>query len=177
MRPIGQRNHELPESKHPSSGIVCPSQTCPTGETCDNQTKPGLENKVGSSETHTPTPGCFAGCQLRHGVELHHAIEFFAMPIAIKCREGVCGATESSALSCRTVDVGRCCSSRLSNPELVLNHDSHVALLHHVLKCFQWPDWHLYNVLPLHVVGVVRGASLLYRSERTVEVAYISCGQ
>ncbi|GFY51225.1 hypothetical protein TNIN_51071 [Trichonephila inaurata madagascariensis] len=39
--------NEPSESKHPSSGIVCPSQTFSTYKTCENQSEPGLENKVG----------------------------------------------------------------------------------------------------------------------------------
>ncbi|GFR22737.1 hypothetical protein TNCT_630401 [Trichonephila clavata] len=35
------------------------------------------------------------------------------------------------------VDVSNYCSCRMPKPKIVLNHDSHVALLHHALKCFQ----------------------------------------
>ncbi|GFS33721.1 hypothetical protein TNIN_201771 [Trichonephila inaurata madagascariensis] len=72
QRHIGQRHHETLESKHPCSGIVCPSLIYPTGETCDNQSEPALENKVDAAKTHTP-PGSHAIYQLKHGVELHHA--------------------------------------------------------------------------------------------------------
>ncbi|GFQ92070.1 hypothetical protein TNCT_618111 [Trichonephila clavata] len=73
------------------------------------------------------------------------------------------------------VDVGHCCYRRMSHPELVLNHDSYVALLHHVLKCFQCSDWHSYYAwtFPLHIIGVVGDASPLYWLVRFVEVAYI----
>ncbi|GFR20495.1 hypothetical protein TNCT_369181 [Trichonephila clavata] len=60
QRHIGERNHEPPESKHPGSGIVCPSEIRPTDETWDNQSEPSLENKMGAVETRIPTLGYFA---------------------------------------------------------------------------------------------------------------------
>ncbi|GFW62527.1 hypothetical protein TNCV_85291 [Trichonephila clavipes] len=50
---ISQRNNEPAESKHSSSGINCSSQTCASGEACDNQSESNLENKVGAAEAHT----------------------------------------------------------------------------------------------------------------------------
>ncbi|GFX79160.1 hypothetical protein TNCV_4747441 [Trichonephila clavipes] len=44
------------------------SQTCPTNETCDNQSEPSLKNKVDAAET-----GSFGSYQLRLEIEPHHA--------------------------------------------------------------------------------------------------------
>ena len=77
----------------------------------------------------------------------HHTTLDTTEPISILPVQNL----SNSLLTCHIctlcfVDGGHHCSHRMSKPELVLNHDSHIMLLNHILKCFQWPTSHLYSL-------------------------------
>ncbi|GFU05209.1 hypothetical protein TNCV_575381 [Trichonephila clavipes] len=60
-------------------------------------------------------------------------------PYHLRKQSTNCPLIHSTRTPC-FVNVGHCCSIRMSQLELVLNYDTQLALSHHALKCFQCSD-------------------------------------